>query len=150
MKYNNIIKYTSINAGIYILNSILTYFFTYVIVLHILCFITVIVIVDAVNLQHHYNLLELKYEDLKNKNSIEYDLISIKNKIDILLTADNKTNENHIINIDIKDSDFNYKLAKKALGCSKSLSFVKRSPKKEEELSQMIVPNIGEVINYIK
>jgi len=125
MKYNNIIKYTSINAGIYILNSILTYFFTYVIVLHILCFITVIVIVDAVNLQHHYNLLELKYEDLKNKNSNEYDLISIKNKIDILLTADNKTNENHIINIDINNNDFNYKLAKKALGCSKSLSFVK-------------------------
>jgi len=149
MKYY-IIKYASINAGIYILNSILTYFFTYVVVLHLLCFITVIVIVDAFHLQYQFNLLELKYNDLNNKNLIEYDLISIKNKIDTLLTTDNKTNENHIINIDIKDSDFNYKSAKKALGCSKSLSFVRRSPKKDEEVSPITVQHIGEVINYIK
>ena len=140
--YNNIIKYTTINAGIYILNSILTYFFSYVVVLHLLCFITVIVIVDAVNLQYQYNLLELKYDKLKTKDMIEYDLIAIKTKLDILLTTDNKTNENHIINIDIKDSDFNYKLARNALGCSKSLSFIKKSPPKNEELSPIIVPKL--------
>lgn len=141
-KYNSIIKYTSINAGIYILNSILTYFFSYVVVLHLLCFITVIIIIDAVNLQYQYNLLELKYDNIKTRNTIEYDLISIKNKIDILLNTDNKTNENHIINIDIKESDFNYNLAKKALGCSKSLSFIKKSPPKNEELSPITVPKL--------
>lgn len=143
MKYNNnIIKYTTINAGIYILNSILTYFFSYIVVLHVLCFIIVIVIVDAVNLQYHFNLLELKYDNLKTKNTIEYDLMTIKNKIDILLNTDNKTNENHIINIDINESDFNYKLARRALGCSKSLSFIKKSPTKTEELSPITIPKL--------
>ncbi len=146
MNYHNLIKYASINVSIYLINSLLSYFMSYILILHLLSFIIVIVVIDAIIIQNDLKILEIKYKEMKSNNNIEYDLMIIKNKLDIILN-ENKTNENHIINIDIKDTDFNYGLAKKALVCSKSLSFIKKSPKiKDENPSQIIIPNIGEVI----
>lgn len=119
--------------------------------LHLMGFITIIILFDAVIAQNDLKILDIKYNNLLKYNDVQKDLNIIKTKLDLLTSEiniyllNNKSKANEIdidININNNDNDFNYDLARKALTKSKSLSF-KKINKNNDEIP---IINIGEVI----
>ena len=135
MKYK-IIKFTCINTIIYLMNEIINIFFKKYLILYtnILCFILIIILIDAIVIDNNYRILQINYDNLVKNNNINNDINIIKNKIDFLTSKINLFCEDKPkIEIDIKNREFDYKLARKSLISSKSLSF-KRSPKNKYDI----------------
>jgi len=143
MKYY-IIKQSFINIFIYLINYFLSSYISLQILTHILSFITIIILIDAVIIQNDLKILEIKYNNLLKNVDINNDIIIIKSKIDLLTSQlNNFTNNDKSIDININTSPrFDYKLARNALVKSKSIP-IRKSPKKEMEIPIM---DIGEII----
>lgn len=150
MKYY-IIKQGIINIFIYFINYGLSLFIPLKILIHIICFVAIVILLDAVIIQDELKNLDIKYNNLIKNIDINTDIAIIKSKIDLLTsllnkTIDNKTIDNKSIDINInKSPEFDYKLARTSLISSKSLSF-KKSPKKKE--MEIPILNIGEILSY--
>lgn len=145
MKYK-IIKFTCINTIIYLMNEIINIFFKKYLILYtnILCFILIIILIDAIVIDNNYRILQINYDNLVKNNNINNDINIIKNKIDFLTSKINLFCEDKPkVEIDIKNREFDYKLARKSLISSKSLSF-KISPKNKYDIPTN--NNAGEII----
>jgi len=147
----DVIKYSSINIGIYLINKFLLSIFTVPTVLHILGFAIVFVLMDSVVIQNDYKLLECNYKNLIERCEINRDLSLIKQKIDLLL--ENNNQKSSIIEFEIKSSSrnisplssppINYDLAKNTFK-QKSYSFNVKPPKEQSKESEITAA--GEVI----
>ncbi len=140
----DVIKYSSINIGIYIINRFLLSIFTVPTVLQILGFGIIFVLMDSFVLHHDYKLLEINYKNMVDRCEFNKDLNLIKQKLDLLL--ENNTQKSLVIEFEIKSSRasspaFDYQLARKSLFKSTSLNI--KPPKKH---SDEIPITAGEVI----
>jgi len=122
-----IIKYTSINVSIYIINSFLISIFDIQIVLHILGFGIIFIFLDALILVEDLKIMENNYNNLLKYTNINLDVNIIKTKLDFL-TSIIKLHLSQEINSERSSSpEFDYNLARKSLVSSKSLSFGKKT-----------------------
>lgn len=118
------------------MNEIINIFFKKYLILYtnILCFILIIILIDAIVIDNNYRILQINYDNLVKNNNINNDINIIKNKIDFLTSKINLFCEDKPkVEIDIKNREFDYKLARKSLISSKSLSF-KISPKNKYDI----------------
>lgn len=141
----DVIKYLSINVGIYMINSFLLSFFSVSITLQILGFGIIFMLMDSFVLQHDYKLLEINYKNLVDRCEFNRDLNSIKQKLELLL--ENSNQKSSIIEFEIKSSGtsshvFDYDLARKSLFKSTSLNII--PPKKSS--NDIPITTVGEVI----
>lgn len=141
----DVIKYSSINIGIYIINRFLLSIFTVPTVLQILGFGIIFVLMDSFVLHHDYKLLEINYKNLVDRCEFNRDLNLIKQKLDLLL--ENNTQKSSVIEFEIKSSRasshaFDYQLARKSLFKSTSLNI--KPPKKPSD--EIPITTAGEVI----
>lgn len=142
MKYY-IIKQGIINIFIYFINYCLSLFIPIEILTHMISFLAIITLIDAVIISNDLKLLEIKHNNLLKNIDINTDIAIIKSKIDLLTSQiNNNILDNKSIDVNINTPSFDYKLARTALIKSKSLSF-KKSPKKEMEIP---IVDIGEII----
>ena len=142
MKYY-IIKQGIINILIYSINYGLSLFIPIQILTHMISFLAIIILIDAVIISNDLKLLEIKHNNLLKNIDINTDIAIIKSKIDLLTSQiNNNILDNKSIDVNINTPSFDYKLARTALIKSKSLSF-KKSPKKEMEIP---IVDIGEII----
>ena len=141
----DVIKYSSVNIGIYMINRFLLSIFTVPTVLQILGFGIIFVLMDSFVLHHDYKLLEINYKNLVDRCEFNRDLNLIKQKIDLLL--ENNTQKSSVIEFEIKSSrasspTFDYQLARKSLFKSTSLNII--PPKKPS--NEIPITTAGEVI----
>ena len=142
MKYY-IIKQGIINILIYSINYGLSLFIPIEILTHIISFLAIIILIDAVIISNDLKILEIKHNNLLKNIDINMDIAIIKSKIDLLTSQiNNNILDNKSIDVNINTPSFDYKLARTALIKSKSLSF-RKSPKKEMEIP---IIDIGEII----
>jgi hypothetical protein len=128
------------------MNEIINCFFKKYLILYtnILCFILIIILIDAIVIDNNYRILQINYDNLVKYNNINTDINVIKNKIDFLTSKINSFYEDKPkVELEIKNKDFDYKLARKSLISSKSLSF-KKSPKNKYDIP--INTQAGEII----
>lgn len=141
----DVIKYSGIHIGIYMINRFLLSIFTVTTVLQILGFGIIFVLMDSFVLQHDYKLLEINYKNLVDRCDFNRDLNLIKQKLDLLLENNNK--KSSVIEFEIKSSGsasptFDYQLARNSLLKSTSLNI---KPKKEPS-KEIPITAAGEVI----
>jgi len=142
MKYY-IIKQGIINILIYSINYGLSLFIPIQILTHIISFLAIIILIDAVIISNDLKILEIKHNNLLKNIDINTDITIIKSKMDLLTSKiNNNILDNKSIDVNINTPSFDYKLARTALIKSKSLSF-RKSPKKEMEIP---IIDIGEII----
>ena len=142
MKYY-IIKQGIINIFIYFINYGLSLFIPIQILTHMISFLAIIILIDAVIIANDLKLLEIKHNNLLKNIDINTDITIIKSKMDLLTSKiNNNILDNKSIDVNINTPSFDYKLARTALIKSKSLSF-RKSPKKEMEIP---IIDIGEII----
>lgn len=149
----DVIKYLSINVGIYMINSFLLSFFSVSITLQILGFGIIFMLMDSFVLQHDYKLLEINYKNLVDRCEFNRDLNSIKQKLELLL--ENNTQKSSIIEFEIKSSSssivntptespkINYEIAKQTFK-QKSYSFNVKPPKENSNI--IPITSAGDII----
>jgi hypothetical protein len=148
----DVIKYSSINIGIYIINRFLLSIFTVPTVLQILGFGIIFVLMDSFVLHHDYKLLEINYKNQLDRCEFNRDLNLIKQKLDLLL--ENNTQKSSVIEFEIKSlssqnitplqsPNINYEMAKQTFK-QKSYSFNVKPPKKPSD--EIPITTAGEVI----